>query len=328
MNIIPLKELKDNIEAYYESGQSNYDKINAKVYSRDFLRNAFEIVAEGGNSKYKLLVPCECQYSVLFRGQGCAYPTCRPILYRDGISELDIFIERMKLAALMELLDTHPIVKKVYFKEHYKVNYEGLAQHYGIKTAMLDFTSDIDVALFFAMCNYNKTQKKYEAVQSDDNVGVIYCISPIRIALDNFKNQNLFSNKIEVIGLQVFERPAMQRGFALRMGEKEDLHAWECHFSYSKADSEEYLKRFGDGLWCNDILVDKVEEINAMTAFTPNHFRKAYELSGFLNCSKGKIRKLLAEKQIHIKSNASYPIFTSVEISDLPKIRNYHPIHD
>lgn len=216
------------------------------------------------------------------------------------------------MAVLIELLDSHPVVKEVFIKNHWKVDYEGLGQHYGLKTAMLDFTSDIDVALFFAMCPYNPQTDSYESFTTENNTGVIFSISPIQMAMFGSTITNLFSHKIEVIGLQPFERPALQRGFALKMSEGEDLQAWKCHFTFTKADSEEYLKKYDDGkeLWYNDILVNKVKEIKNLTSFTPQHFRWAFELAALKGFSKTKIRAMLQEKKILITNKASYPVFS------------------
>lgn len=38
------------------------------------------------------------------------------------------------------------------------VNYLALAQHYGIKTPLLDLTSNFKTALFFACCKYRDGQ--------------------------------------------------------------------------------------------------------------------------------------------------------------------------
>ncbi len=100
------------------------------------------------------------------------------------------------------------------------------------------------------------------------------------------------------------------------MNEGEDLQAWKCHFSFTKADSEEYLRKFGNGtgLWCTDILVDKVKVIKDMSAFTPTHFRKAYELMALRGrVSKSKIRAMLNANCIRITSKAASPIFTVQE---------------
>lgn len=319
MNAIPLKRLKENIAAFYQEGMFGCDKQLEQMPMFKAPADAFEIVSRNDGSPQKLLIPCEGQYSILFRGQSKDYSPCVPTLYRGSYSEADIFIERLKLAVLIELLDSHPVVKDIFIKNHWKVDYEGLAQHYGLRTAMLDFTSDIDIALFFAMCPYNPKIDTYESVATENNIGVIFCISPIQMAMLGSAIPNLFCRKIEVIGLQPFERPALQRGFALRMNKGEDLQAWKCHFSFTKADSEEYLKKFdnGQGLWCKDVLVSKVKEINGLTAFTSQHFKRAYELAALKGFSKTKIRTMLQNRKIRITDNALYPIFTENEKRDI-----------
>ena len=316
METISLKQLKENVKAFYQAGIFECDKQFEQSPLFKVPANAFEIVSEKAGSPNKLLVPCEGQYSALFRGQSKDFSPCVPTLYRGDYTVTDVFVERLRLAVLIELLDLHPVVKEIFIKNHWKVDYEGLAQHYGLRTTMLDFTSDLDVALFFAMCPYNPETDTYETVSKEDNVGVIYCISPMQMTRFDNNFPKLFSDKIEVIGLQPFERPALQRGFALRMNEGEDLQAWKCHFSFTKADSEEYLRKFGNGvgLWCTDILVDKVKVIKNMSAFTPAHFRKAYELMALRECvSKSKIRAMLNANGIRITSKAASPIFTVQE---------------
>jgi len=312
MDAISLKQLKENVAAFYQEGLFDCEKQFQQLPLFKAPDNAFEIVSINNSSQQKLLVPCEGQYSILFRGQSKDFSPCVPSLYRGNYTVADVFVERLRLAVLVELLDSHPVVKEIFIKNHWKVDYEGLAQHYGLKTAMLDFTSNIDVALFFAMCPYNPQTDTYESVTTEDNEGVVFCISPIQMARFGSTIPTLFSHRIEVIGLQPFERPALQRGFALRMSEGEDLQAWKCHFTFTKADSEEYLRKFdnGHGLWCNDILVNKVKEIKNLTSFTPQHFRKAFELAALRGFSKTKIRAMLQEKKILITNKASYPVFS------------------
>ena len=65
------------------------------------------------------------------------------------------------------------------------MNYHALAQHYGIKTPLMDITSDLKTALFFACCKYEGHQwrpmEKRDFVytqdgarEKDSRYGVLY----------------------------------------------------------------------------------------------------------------------------------------------------------
>ena len=57
---------------------------------------------------------------------------------------------------------------------NYYIDYVGLAQHYGLQTDMMDLTSDIDVALFFAMCDIPKGRTEYVCkVENKPYIGYI-----------------------------------------------------------------------------------------------------------------------------------------------------------
>lgn len=58
------------------------------------------------------------------------------------------------------------------------INYVALAQHYGIKTPMLDITSDLKTALFFACCKYENDQwrpmTRNDFANSNKKYGILY----------------------------------------------------------------------------------------------------------------------------------------------------------
>lgn len=46
----------------------------------------------------------------LYRGQNKEYIPCVPSLYRGNPSDVDIFIERMRLVMFERLLESHPVI--------------------------------------------------------------------------------------------------------------------------------------------------------------------------------------------------------------------------
>ena len=98
----------------------------------------------------------------LYRGQNEEVVPCIPTLYRGNPSDAQVFLQRMRLVQFQRLLKSHPVVTRFFKRHHFLVNEEGLAQHYGLKTEVLDLTSNLDVALFFATCKYDKKTDTYD----------------------------------------------------------------------------------------------------------------------------------------------------------------------
>jgi tetratricopeptide (TPR) repeat protein len=126
----------------------------------------FKICEERPGGPYVLrpTAPVPISY---YRGQVAFHEPCVPTLYRpkdngEKKDDVDIFIERLRAIEFELLLQGHPFVKEVYDKGvnvtcmgeqktvPLKVSYPGLAQHYGLQTDMIDFTSDKWVAAFLA----------------------------------------------------------------------------------------------------------------------------------------------------------------------------------
>lgn len=90
---------------------------------------------------------------------------------------------------------------------------------------MMDLTSDIDVALFFAMCDIPKGRTEYVCkVENKPYIGYIYCVPTYEFSMKNGKlGETFWGTKLSSIGLQPFERPGAQKGFAYRMEKVRNL---------------------------------------------------------------------------------------------------------
>lgn len=192
----------------------------------------------------------------LYRGQQEDYAPkpCVPNLFRNPSKTY--FLDDVIWNQEMELLLlSHPLVKKLedgvellHDKFCFHMNLGGLAQHYYHKTRFLDFTSNAQVAKFFAVTGYNNTKDEYYPVAPDDKLGVIYCYElqyPSPFAPHDA------GYHLSVIGKQVFMRSGAQHGFLLDMNKGVDLKTLpEIHavyFRHDKAVSDRIFRQSNNG---------------------------------------------------------------------------------
>lgn len=155
----------------------------------------------------------------LFRGQSGFYDPSTPSLLRKKKGRFvveNIFYEEFMLA-----LKDHPLIRLFWdgielcgHRYFFEVTYYGLAQHYGFKTRVMDLTSDLDVAKFFAVTDYNEKTDTYSPVIDESRYGVFYYWDNVR---DPLAFQPLFGGNLSSIGLQVFPRSGRQKGFLFSM---------------------------------------------------------------------------------------------------------------
>lgn len=101
------------------------------------------------------------------------------------------------------------------------VDREGLAQHYGLATDMLDVTSNFDVASFFATCAWNSVLRKYEPVTDNLATGVIYRITPALMC--SMARPGGPFGPVHIVGWQPLPRPEQQRAFVVKMKPGQDF---------------------------------------------------------------------------------------------------------
>lgn len=162
----------------------------------------------------------------LFRGQSGFYDPSTPSLLRKKKGRFvveNIFYEEFMLA-----LKDHPLIRLFWegielcgHRYFFEVNYYGLAQHYGFKTRVMDLSSDLDVARFFAVTDYNEKTGAYSPVIDESRYGVFYYWDNVR---DPLAFQPIFGGNLSSIGLQVFPRSGRQKGFLFSMYREQNFN--------------------------------------------------------------------------------------------------------
>lgn len=282
----------------------------------------FEAVLTG-NGDEKILIPEDGTVVYLFRGQNKEFIPCYPTLYRKEPEELSVaekFVWRMRLILFREILETYPIVSKFFKKHGLKVDYEGLAQHYGLKTSVLDLTSNIDIALFFATCRYNSQKDCYEPFTDGQiHEGILYVFCPLRAnepspcRIPEYMNEN-----ITPIGLQPFLRPARQKGYALHIKEEYSTKSWAYRFQFSNEDSKTYFDMFNGGrsLWIEDILAEKTKLIAKITSFSFKLFDRTFDEFRPKSYSKTKLKKEMCKEGFCLSKTGETLEFSHEEIDE------------
>ena len=193
----------------------------------------------------------------LYRGQNKFFEPCVPTVYRCG-SKDEILLKLKRTIQFESKLDDFEQVKewqdKEFWGNKFYANKTAIAQHYGFVTNLLDFTSDFDIAAFFATAEFKGGD--YHACREDE--GVIYIA---------FKGILMMMHDLEIVGRQPIPRPDEQSAFALKMKQHENLNSFKCIskvlFKHRGVNSRGYLNRFHNGrdLFPNDDISNKLIEI-------------------------------------------------------------------
>lgn len=318
-----IQELKETInkerlkrDFLHELTPANNEIIKAN------LNGTFEAVLTG-NGNEKCLIPQIGTLHFLYRGQNREVIPCLPSLYRNNPSEEDIFVERMRLVVFKRLLESHPVIQGFFKKHHFKVDIEGLAQHYGLKTEILDLTGDLDTALFFATCQYDTTDDSYHYY--DDNQlhdGILYVYIPL---FDNEPNPSIddryyLNRNIQPIGLQVFPRPGAQNGYGMRLKRGSSTKCFMYKFSFTCEDSKYYYNKFkqGESLWIKDKFIEKTRQISVLKEFSFSVFNETFSKFRPSGYSATKLKKTLADKVV-LKTKIADFVFTEEERKEIIK---------
>ena len=158
----------------------------------------------------------------LFRGQSEFFNPCVPNMFRDKkkVAAHQFVDDVIQINELEVLLRQHPLVKLfeqgIYLLHdffRFRVDYIGLGQHYYNRTPLLDLTSDMEVAKFFAVTWFNMDEDRYEKY-TGDNLGVLYYYDLTADAFNYRKGRDYI---VETIGKHPFMRSGNQSGFLIRL---------------------------------------------------------------------------------------------------------------
>jgi hypothetical protein len=161
-----------------------------------------------------------------FRGENKDYDElypCVPSIFRtktpqdigdDGHRKRElILIDELKITEFELILEQFPQVKYA-IQDYCKVDFRALAQHYELNSNLIDVTSDIATAAFFATHYYDSEKNEY--CIKEDGIGCLRIYSNIMIEYEE-------DQPFRMIGLQPFQRPGLQCAFAVKMSRGENF---------------------------------------------------------------------------------------------------------
>ena len=146
-----------------------------------------------------------------YRGERRIHDRCIPTLYRIKSIE-DRVVALLKSYDFQLFLDTTDEVK-AWRDGNNRLDLWALCQHYEFDTPMLDVTTEIAVAAFFATHKFDWRINKY--ILQETGIGQIIVYFSVAPEMDN--------SGIKLIGLQPFSRPGNQDGAGLWLPEGDDM---------------------------------------------------------------------------------------------------------
>lgn len=232
------------------------------------------------------LVPCNPSPNNFYRGQTAFFEECYPSLYRKGLTPAMRFVERVKYEEFKLLVEGYPLID--IFTNDLCVNVQNgdripvslnvdtlaLAQHYGIKTELMDLTTDKFVAAFFASTVCDDRGVYSPITEDDGREGVFYHYYDIPFPSPDMK--------LRAVGLQPFSRPGEQAGFVIEMSEKENFNDMVAGKIFFRHDPEiaRFIFNFTNRsakLFPSNILEDKANAIKSSDKFSRMAFDAACE---------------------------------------------------
>ncbi len=234
----------------------------------------FEIVhGTRGGSK---IIPSHDGRRFLYRGQNRRWRPCRATVWRGGQPssdpQLNWILSRVRIAEFEKLLLQHPMMELA-IENKIEVDYDALAQHYGLATFWLDITSSIDIASFFAVARFDQEGR---ITPCSEGNGVVY-----RVHWRQFEDP---SRSFVSITHSPASRPGRQHGWSIGLNRQTDFDGQEfveaLDFAQNRAHSDRIIRRLADHLFPTDSITDVAKTLREASAVTMNGIRAALVRDG------------------------------------------------
>lgn len=276
-----------------------------------------------------ILVPMGIIMGRLYRGEARYHKICKASLYRVGMLPSEIFWERLKTCQLSCLIYNYPITRvfegglkmkdSKFPIDHLHIDYEAIAQHYGIKTSLIDLTIDKWVAAFFATSRLDRSTGCYYPVKKSRKKGAFYQLDT------DF--MHTFGKEVRSIGVQPLARPEYQNGYVYRMGRHSELNrdrqmkrTMFVHDYYQNRLIFAYANR-GNRFFPKELAEDRIDEIVKTRKIHPDAYK--YVVSKFYKTTpQSVIDKYLVEQKIEIVDDI--PHFSNEEIENIFTVWEHH----
>ena len=259
------------IEETFSSVFAVFDYLKNKGWGGLYHTNpCFEVMQLAENQ----LVACPMPMNPLYRGQSAIYTPCKPSLYRGEWTMEHSFERLIQRSDFKAILQENPQIKDLE-RAGLLVNFEALAQHYGIATNMMDMTNSPLVAAFFATTGYDAVSDSYYPILHTVSKGVIY-FSPTGDMLNISKKHRIWP-----IGQEALRRPGEQRAYAMVMEQHSDFNIAHFTFWHNPESSLRIweITKGGQMLFPFDPMAEKVRVMKKYKIYSLNGLKKAYELN-------------------------------------------------
>ncbi len=265
----------------------------------------FEVMQYDDDEVYGVPMPM----NPLYRGQNTFYQESYPSLYRRKRSEEEILEIELQVEELKLILQDNPEIKD-HISGGLKINYTGLAQHYGIPTNLFDLTNSPIVAAFFATTEYDYLKDEYHPVLSMVNKGVLYFWPHGGIELTNARKPSIMP-----VGMEALPRPGEQAAYSIELKEGENLNhrvpiAFE--FWHNPKASIQIFEQCGRGkaLFPYDPMANKIRMIQMTRTYSEQSLKT---LCSRLNRNIERTRTLLEKSGCYFTERCIFR-YTSAEL--------------